>query len=190
MYHENSHLSNVTIDDDEFYDDRDDFLMQFYNQYNMSHSGYRPYFFNTHYHGRLEDLLEAKRNISRTQYWLTFSTDMTNVFLIPCTIIVSFVLNLICISIFTSSTLKSTFYKYLSANSIVDCITLTTALLSLFAYSETYSSAQYFFIYMLFTALTISNLIKIAVSLDRIFRLKKVFKLISDLFNKFFFQVF
>lgn len=162
------------MDDDED-NSRYDFLMHYFRKYNISHNKYNDYFSNGRFHRHIEEL-EARQNISKTQYWLTFSTDLTNVFLIPCTIIISFLLNLICISIFTSSYLKSTIYKYLSANSIIDCIMLIVALLGLFVYSDTYSSAQYLFIYLSFTALTASNMIKIALSLDRIFRLKKVAK--------------
>jgi hypothetical protein len=163
------------IDDDDH--GKYNFINDFLAKNNLTYSAYAGYGSYRPYRANWGDYFEFHhKNISRTTYWLQFSTDFTNVFLIPCTIIVSFLLNVICISIFTSSNLKSTFYKYLSANSINDCITLMVALLSLFVYSDTYSAAQYFFVYLSFTSLTISNLLKIALSLDRIFRLSKMCK--------------
>lgn len=116
-----------------------------------------------------------------TNDWVSFFHDLINVFIIPCVITISFVLNLICITVFSSSTIKSTIYKYLSANAIADCITLLVALLGLFVkmtentnfYPTSYVSAQYFFVFISFTTLTISNFIKLILALDRIFRLKR-----------------
>lgn len=115
---------------------------------------------------------------------IIFLTELINIFLMPTISLASFLLNVVCVAIFSSPKLKSTLYKYLQANSITDLITLLLAIIGSFAkLTETagitfsvYTSAQFFFVFLSYTTLTISNFIKIAMTFDRIFRLKKVCK--------------
>jgi hypothetical protein len=124
----------------------------------------------------------AKRTPSEEA--LKYITDVINLFLVPIVCFISMTLNGICVSVFSNKKFRSTLYRFLLVNSAIDFVTLFFALIGSFVkITETSgaefninSSAQYFFVFISYTTLTASNFIKIAMSFDRIFRLKQICK--------------
>jgi hypothetical protein len=124
-----------------------------------------------------------------TTEWYTRSffnnlTDIIYLFCLPTVALFGIILNLICIIIFLNPIIKSLIYKYLLFNSLFDFISLililgksTMNLIQTPIFNlHTNVYDIYFFVYFLSVMITCSNMTKIALLLERIFKLKKCCK--------------
>ncbi|CAF1125778.1 unnamed protein product, partial [Brachionus calyciflorus] len=102
-------------------------------------------------------------------------------YLTPIICLISLILNIFCIMVFTNEKVTSQIYKYLLANSLFDTFNIVVSILreiskyrtSFFLIFNSNYLELYFYTYLTSVTLTCSNLIKIAFSLERYFRLKR-----------------
>lgn len=108
---------------------------------------------------------------------------VVDAYLSPLISFFSLFVNILNIFVFSDSTMKSPIYQYLLANSIFDCIHIVVSQIrQFFKYRSFYNMLSYdflelyFYTYLSSISFLCSNIIKIAFSLERYFRMKGICK--------------